>query len=94
MKFIKTNGSTVEIRRVALNYIRVDDKKVLLAIGTERFIYTAISRENALEIAYEINKLEETNENVLYLKIETFRDSLMTIEELKINTFDKIFRIL
>lgn len=94
MKFIKTDDQTVEIRKVALNSIRVEDTNVILTIGTEKFSYKAASRENALDIAYEIDILEETNINVLYLKVETFRDSLMTVKELKINSFDNIFKIL
>ena len=94
MKFIKTDDKTIEIRKVALNSIRVQDTNVSLTIGTEKFSYNAASRENALDIAYEIDTLEETNTNVLYLKVEQFRDSLMIVKELKINTFDKIFRIL
>lgn len=94
MKYIKTDGQTVEIRRVALNSIRVQDTNISLTIGTEKFSYNAASRENALDIAYEIDALEETNTNVLYLKVETFIDSLMTIKELRINRFDKIFEIL
>lgn len=94
MKFIKTDGQTVEIRKVALNSIRVQDTNISLTIGTEKFSYNATSRENALDIAYEIDTLEETNINVLYLKVETFRGSLMTVKELKINTFNNIFNIL
>lgn len=94
MKFIKTDDKTVEIKKVALNSVRVQDTNIFLTIGTEKFSFKAVSRENALDIAYEIDQLEEMNENVLYLKVEQFRDSLMTVKELKINTFNNIFKIL
>jgi hypothetical protein len=92
MKFIKTDDKTVEIKKVALNSIRVQDANISLTIGTEKFSYNATSRENALDIAYEIDTLEETNTNVLYLKVEQFRDSLMIVKELKINTVNNIFK--
>lgn len=94
MKFIKTDDRTVEIKKVALNSIRVQDANISLTIWTEKFSYNATSRENALDIAYEIDTLEETNTNVLYLKVEQFRDSLMIVKELKINTVNNIFKIL
>lgn len=94
MKVIITDGHITEIKQVALNSIRVKDTNIVLTIGTEKFNYRSTSRENALGIAYDIVKLEESKLEVLYLKVETFIDSQMIVKELKINSFDNIFKIL
>lgn len=94
MKVIITDGYITEIKQVALNSIRVKDTNIMLTIGTEKFNYRSASRENALGIAYDIVKLEESKLEVLYLKVETFIDSQMIVKELKINSFDNIFKIL
>ena len=94
MKVIITDGYITEIKQVALNSIRVNGTNIMLTIWTEKFNYRSTSRENALGIAYDIVKLEESKLEVLYLKVETFIDSQMIVKELKINSFDNIFKIL
>lgn len=38
MKFIKTDDKTVEIKKVALNSIRVQDANISLTIGTKNLV--------------------------------------------------------